>query len=77
MCSTVFCAVPTISSLPEESVPSDALVRSRPAVSRVAPSDSRSAPERIHADVLGSYLKHTFTHSPFFQMHRRKMKSGE
>ena len=37
---------------------------------------SRSAPERIHEDVLGSYLKHTFTHSPFFQMHRRKMKSG-
>lgn len=37
---------------------------------------SRSAPEKIKENVLDSYLKHTFSHSPFFQMHRRKMNSG-
>lgn len=37
---------------------------------------STSSPERIGSDVLASYAKHTFQHSPFFQMHRRNIQSG-
>ena len=37
---------------------------------------SRSTPAQIKENVLKTYLNHTFSHSPFFQMHRRKMDSG-
>ncbi len=37
---------------------------------------SASSPDRIGSDVLESYAKHTFQHSPFFQMHRRNIQSG-
>jgi len=37
---------------------------------------STSSPERIGSEVLESYAKHTFQHSPFYQMHRRKIQSG-
>lgn len=37
---------------------------------------STSSPQRIGSDVLDAYAKHTFQHSPFFQLHRRKIQSG-
>ncbi|WP_041528148.1 helix-turn-helix transcriptional regulator [Paracoccus aminophilus] len=37
---------------------------------------SAALPERIESEVLHSYAGHTYQHSPFFQMHRRKMSSG-
>lgn len=37
---------------------------------------SESMPHQIEANVLDSYLKHTFQHSPVFQMHRQKFRNG-
>ncbi len=37
---------------------------------------SKSQPEHLGQDVLASYSTYTYRHSPFFQMHRQKIKSG-
>ncbi|MDN3714131.1 hypothetical protein QWZ10_24335 [Paracoccus cavernae] len=37
---------------------------------------STSQPEQLASEVLASYAKHTYRHSPFFQMHRHKIQSG-
>ena len=37
---------------------------------------STSQPEQLGSEVLASYAKYTYRHSPFFQMHRHKIQSG-